>query len=59
MMALMLTLARCGKSFFDDKFSGLEKEQLPDLLNHIDEVIPVLWTKWMFPVTTHILQYSP
>jgi hypothetical protein len=48
-----------GQSFVDDSFSGLEKEELPDLLNHIDEVFPVLWTKWMFPMTTSILQHFP
>lgn len=28
-------------------------------MNHIDEVFPVLWTKWMFPTMTSILQYVP
>ncbi|KAL7893111.1 cytochrome P450 [Trichoderma sp. SZMC 28014] len=55
----MLALGVVGQSFVNDSFGGLEKEELPDLLNHIDEVFPVLWTKWMFPTTTNILQYVP
>ncbi|PKK43633.1 hypothetical protein CI102_14161 [Trichoderma harzianum] len=53
----MLALGVVGQSFVDDSFGGLQKEELPDLLNHIDEVFPVLWVKWMFPLTTTILQY--
>ncbi|KAK0755666.1 hypothetical protein N5P37_011778 [Trichoderma harzianum] len=55
----MLALGVVGQSFVDDSFGGLQKEELPDLLNHIDEVFPVLWVKWMFPLTTTILQYVP
>ncbi|VUC35651.1 unnamed protein product [Clonostachys rosea] len=55
----MLALGVVGEGFADDSFGGLENEKLPELLNHIDEVFPVLWTKWMFPVTTAILEYAP
>lgn len=48
-----------GEGFVDDSFGGLENEKLLELLNHIDEVFPVLWTKWMFPLTTTILEYIP
>ncbi|KAK7214266.1 hypothetical protein V2G26_021444 [Clonostachys chloroleuca] len=55
----MLALGIVGEGFVDDSFGGLENEKLLELLNHIDEVFPVLWTKWMFPLTTTILEYIP
>jgi hypothetical protein len=32
---------------------------MPELLQHIDAVFPALWVRWMFPVTSKILLYSP
>ncbi|CAI6088084.1 unnamed protein product, partial [Clonostachys chloroleuca] len=54
-----LGISASGGRFADDSFGGLENEKLPELLNHIDEVFPVLWTKWWFPLTTTILEYIP
>lgn len=48
-----------GESFAAEDFGGLDREEPPEVLHEIDAVFPTLFVRWMFPITSAILQNSP